>query len=80
MGQTPSQSHRIKNNCTHGKVMSQRILMIIIKAPALTVQKLLAKLKFSKMDQTPRSRSHSKIIVVPSERSYHSLFKSDKQG
>ena len=42
------QGHRVKNNCTNGKVLSQGILMRNIKALALTVQKLLAKLKFSK--------------------------------
>ena len=42
------QGHSVKNNSTHGKVLSQGILMWNVKALALTVQKLLARLKFSK--------------------------------
>ena len=42
------QGHRVKNNGTHGKILSQGILMWNIVALALTVQKLLARLKFSK--------------------------------
>ena len=42
------QGHRVKNNSTHKKVLSQWILMWNIKALALTVQKLLAKLKFQR--------------------------------
>ena len=38
------QGHRVKNNGTHGKVLSQGILMWNIKALARTVQKLLARL------------------------------------
>ena len=38
------QGHRIKNNGIYEKVMSPVILMSIIKALALTVQKLLARL------------------------------------
>ena len=34
------QGHRVKNNGTHGKVLSQGILIWNIKALALTVQKL----------------------------------------
>ena len=48
----------LKNNGTLGKVLSQRILMWNIKALALTVQKLLASLKFSK------NRSNSKVKVT----------------
>ena len=44
----PGQCHRVKNNGTHWKVLSQGILMWNIKALALTVQKLLARLKISK--------------------------------
>ena len=40
------QGHMVKNNGTHGKVLSQGILMGNIKALAFTVQKLLARLKF----------------------------------
>ena len=43
-----------KNNGTHGKVLSQGILMWNIKALTLTVQKLLAKLKFQRGGQNDR--------------------------
>ena len=55
------QDHRVKNNGNHIKVLSQGILMWNIKALALTVQKLLARLKFSK------SRSNSKVKVTRSK-------------
>ena len=42
------QGQKVKNNGTHGKFSSQGILRWNIKALDLTVQKLLAKLKFSK--------------------------------
>ena len=42
------QSHRVKNNGTHRKVLSQGIIVWNIKALALTVLKLLARLQFSK--------------------------------
>ena len=49
MSQTPrSRSKGLKGSDTHGKVLSEGILMWNIKALALTVQKLLACLKFSK--------------------------------
>ena len=49
MGQTSrSRSNGKKNNGTHVKVLSQRIFMWNIKALALTVQKLLARLVFKK--------------------------------
>ena len=41
-----SQGHGFKNNGTHKKALSQGILMWNIKALALSVQKLLARLKF----------------------------------
>ena len=47
-------------------VLSLEILMGFSKALALTVQKLLARLKFStKMGQTPRSRSQGKKLWYP---------------
>ena len=46
MGQ--GEAHTVKNNDTPGKFLSQGIPMWIIKALALTIQKVLAKLKFSK--------------------------------
>ena len=42
------QGHKVKHNETYGKVLSQGILMWNIKVLALTVQMLLARLKFSK--------------------------------
>ena len=51
--------HRVKYNGTLGKVLSQGILMWNIKALALTVQKLLARVKFSKNNGS-RSRSQGK--------------------
>ena len=41
------QGHMVKNNSMYGKVLSPGILMWNIKALELTVQKLLARLKFS---------------------------------
>ena len=52
------QGHRVKNNGTHWKVLSQGILMWNIKALALTVQNLLAMSKFSK------NGSNSKVKVT----------------
>ena len=54
------QGHSVKSNGINGKALSQGIFMLNIKAIAFTVQKLLARLKFSKMGQTPRSRSQVK--------------------
>ena len=52
------EGHKIKkNNGTHGKVLSQGIFILNIKALALTVQRLLARLQFLKVCQTPRSWS-----------------------
>ena len=42
------QGHRVKNNGTHGKVLSQGILIRNVKALALIVQKFLARLKFQR--------------------------------
>ena len=50
------QSHRVKNNGNHGKVLSQEIFMWNIKALALTVQKLLARLKFQRGGQNDIKR------------------------
>ena len=52
------QGHKVKNNGTHRKVSSQGILIRNIKALALTVQKLLERLKFSKYG------SNSKVKVT----------------
>ena len=48
MGQTLRSKSQGKNNGTHGKVLSQGIFMRNIKALALTVQKLLTRLKFQR--------------------------------
>ena len=40
------QGHRVKNNGTHGKVLSQENIMGNIKALALLVQILFERLKF----------------------------------
>ena len=42
------QGHRVKNNGTHRKVLSQGILMWNIKALAFTIQKFLSKVKVFK--------------------------------
>ena len=51
------QCHKFTIFGTHGEVFSHKIFMWDIKALALTVKKLLAKLKFSKIGKNPRSRS-----------------------
>ena len=58
------QGHRVENNGTYGKVLSQRILMSNIKALAINHwTKVVNKVKvffLQKMSQTPRSRSQGK--------------------
>ena len=49
------QVHRVKNDGTHRKVLSKGILMWNSKALALTVQKLLARLKFKRGGQNDRT-------------------------
>ena len=60
MGQTPKSRSQGQNKGTHGKVLSQVILIWNIKALALIVQKLLVRLCYQKMGQSPRSRSQGK--------------------
>ena len=48
------QGHRVKNNGTHGKVLSQEIFMWNITSIAITVQKLLARFKFQRRGQNER--------------------------
>ena len=48
------QGNRVKNNGTHGKVLSHEILIWIIKALALSVQKLLARLNSERGGQNDR--------------------------
>ena len=48
------QGHMVKNNGTLRKILSQGILMLNIKALALTVKKLLARLKFQRGGQNDR--------------------------
>ena len=55
------QSDNYKYLDTSWKILLQEMLMYNMKDLALTVQKLFARLKFSKMGQTPRSRSQGKI-------------------
>ena len=56
-----SQCRRVKNIGTHGKVLSQGILMRNIKALALIVQKLSARLKFQRA-QNDRYTNRIKAI------------------
>ena len=48
------QGHRVKNDGTHVNVLSQGILMLNIKALALTFQKLLTRIKFQRGGQNDR--------------------------
>ena len=59
------QGHNVKNNGTHGKVISQGIFMWNIQGLALTVQKLLAKLKFHRGGQNDRMTNRTKTICPP---------------
>ena len=54
------QGHNDKTNGTHGKVLSQGILMWNIKALALAVQKLWAMLKFQREGQNERMTDRTK--------------------
>ena len=58
MGQTPKSRSQGQNKGTHGKVLSQVILIWNIKALALIVQKLLVRLMLSK------NGSKSKVEVT----------------
>ena len=55
MGQTPDQGHRVNNNGTHGKVLSQGIFMWNIKVLPLTVQKIFTAL-FTRLFLNDRGR------------------------
>ena len=50
------QGNKVKNNGTHEKILSEEILMWNIKDLALTVQKLLAMLKFKKKWVKPQGQ------------------------
>ena len=50
------QGHSVINNGTYGTVLSQGIPMWIVKASALTVKKLLARLKFQRGGQNDSDR------------------------
>ena len=55
------QGYKDKYLDTSGKSLSQEMFMCNMKALALTVQKLLPRLKvFQKMGKTPRSKSQGK--------------------
>ena len=58
------QGHKVKKNGTHRKVLSQGILKWNIKALALTVQKLLARLKFQRGGQNDCKTLFSKIDKI----------------
>ena len=58
------QGHRVKDNSNHGKVFSQEILMPNIRALTLSVQKLLARLKFSENGSNSKVNGTGLIIVV----------------
>ena len=59
------QGHRVKNYGTHGKVLSQGIFMWNMKALALTVQNLLARLKFQRGGHNDRMADRTKTICPP---------------
>ena len=65
MGQTPRSRSQGHNNATHGKVLSQGIFMWNIRALALTVQKLLAMLKFQRGGQNDWMTDRTKTICPP---------------
>ena len=56
---------------TNKKILSLGTFMRNIKALALTVQKLLARLKFSKNGSNSKVKVTESKIMVPTERSYH---------
>ena len=58
MGQIPRSRSKVKNNGTHGKVLSQGIYMWNVEALALSVQKLLARVKIL------NNGSNSKVKVT----------------
>ena len=66
----PGQGLKVKNIGTHGKVLSQEIFMLNIKALALTVQ-VIGKVKFFKKWVKLQSQGHKVKNNVPKERSYH---------
>ena len=74
MDQTPRSM--VKNIGTHRKVLSQGILMWNIKALALTVQMLLAKLKFSKKGSNSKVKVTVSKILVPTEINTHVKYQS----
>ena len=57
------QGHRVKNNGTQGKVLSQGILNDMLKALALTVQKLLARFKFQRRGQNDDKNTNMAIAT-----------------
>ena len=61
------QGHRVKDNSNHGKVFSQEILMPNIRALTLSVQKLLARLKFSENGSNSKVNGTGLIIMVLTE-------------
>ena len=59
------QGHRVRNNGTHGKVLSLGSLMWNINDLALTAQKLLARLMFSKNKSNSKVKVTGLKIIVP---------------
>ena len=58
------QGHRVKNNGTHRKVLSQGIFRLKVLSSSTHCSRVISK-DFKKMVQTPRSRSHSKQNWYP---------------
>ena len=63
------QGHKDKYLDTSRKILSQEMLRCNMKALTLTVQKLLARLKFSKNGSNSRVKVTRSKIMVPTERS-----------
>ena len=59
-----SQGHSVINKSTLWKVLSQGILTWNIKVVALTVQKLLARLKFHRGGQNDRTKTIAPIAPI----------------
>ena len=65
------QGHKDKYLETSRKILSQEMLMCNKKALALTVQKLLARLKFSKNGSNSKVKVTVSKIIVLTHRIYH---------
>ena len=69
------QHNRIKHDGTHGKVLSQEPVILIIKiialALAVAVVKLLIRVKFSKRWQNSKVKVNGSKLPIPTERHWH---------